>query len=116
MRNILFFVMVVFLAGSAWAQNEGTVEGVVRESNGEPLAGANVLITSPSLNIRRGMTADGEGYYKVSALPAGVYDITVSFVGYKAQTKIGVKISTGIVSKANFSLEAEAFMQGQIVV
>lgn len=116
MRNILFFVVVVFLAGSAWAQNEGTVEGVVRESNGEPLAGANVLITSPSLNIRRGMTADGDGYYKVSALPAGVYDITVSFVGYKAQTKIGVKISTGIVSKANFSLEAEAFMQGQIVV
>ncbi len=116
MRYVLVFMMSVLIAGSVWAQNEGVVEGVVTDSGGEPLTGANVVMNSAPSSIRRGTTTDGEGRYHIAALPVGTYDITVSFIGYKNGSRSGVLIRLGSASSENFSLEAEAFMQGQIVI
>ena len=116
MRQLLIILVSVSLLGSAWAQDEGAVGGVLRDVYGEPLAGANVVVNSAAHSMRRGAVTDGQGAYRIAELPVGAYDITVSFIGYKTHSQRGMQIRLGQISKENFILDAEAFMQGQIVV
>lgn len=58
----------------------GTLEGrVVDKANGEPLAGVNILVVGTTY----GSVSDTEGYYRISNLRAGVYDVRFSIIGYK---------------------------------
>jgi outer membrane receptor for ferrienterochelin and colicins len=116
MRILRIWVAYFMVCGAAWAQNDGVLEGVIKDADGGPLAGANVLAHSPELGMRRGATTDADGRYRIQSLSAGQYDVTVSFIGYKSKAKSSVLISQGIVSRENFVLESEVYMQGQIVV
>lgn len=116
MRNMLFFMVLLFAVGAAWAQGEGVIEGVVLDADGGSLPGANVVVNSMPAGVKRGVITDAEGRYRIAALPVGRYHIAVSYIGYKAQVKNNVQVEVGIIAKQNFTLEAEVFMQGQIVV
>lgn len=88
--SILLILLVQPGLNSISAQ-EGSrsVSGFVTDKNtGEGLIGANVFIKS----IHRGAVTNVSGYYVIPQLKAGVYEVTVSYVGYKVlKTKITVK-------------------------
>ncbi|MBT3605878.1 MAG: TonB-dependent receptor, partial [Candidatus Latescibacteria bacterium] len=116
MRSILIFMVSVLISGITWAQSEGVIEGVILDADGGPLPGANVVVHSIPPSVKHGTITDGDGRYRLTALPAGRYHIAVSYIGYQAQVKNDVQVQVDIISKQNFTLESEAFMQGQIVV
>ena len=65
------------------AQEKFTISGTVSEANsGETLIGVNVLI--PSLNA--GSVTNEYGFYSIT-LPAGVYQVTYSSLGYQTLQK-----------------------------
>ena len=86
--TILFFISV--LSGSfSYAQNS-TLSGTVKNSDGEPLAGASVQLQG----VRGGTTTDNNGYYTLSATP-GKHILIISYVGYATQrTEITVSGNT----------------------
>ncbi|MGK9369614.1 carboxypeptidase-like regulatory domain-containing protein [Melioribacter sp. Ez-97] len=56
------------------------MKGVVTDSaTAEPLIGANVFLMGTSL----GSATNIEGEYHISRIPAGTYDVKISYVGYK---------------------------------
>ncbi len=57
----------------------GVVSGVVRDSDGSPIANAKVAI--PSLNIER--NADQQGRYSLPGVPSGTYDILFGAENYQ---------------------------------
>jgi outer membrane receptor protein involved in Fe transport len=60
----------------------GDIKGrVVDASNGEPLVGATITINKTSLLVKL------DGSYHFKGLNAGNYTITVSYAGYKSETK-----------------------------
>ncbi|HET8572823.1 MAG TPA: TonB-dependent receptor [Edaphocola sp.] len=79
---LLFCLALLCAAHIALAQKKYTVSGYVREAgSGESLTGAAVYITGG----QAGVTSNAYGFYSLS-LPAGQYQLTISFTGYESQT------------------------------
>ncbi|UCE66464.1 MAG: TonB-dependent receptor [Candidatus Zixiibacteriota bacterium] len=69
---------------------------VVNKTDGEPLWGAGVFISSKDLSLLGGGAAtDRAGFYEITGIPAGLYSMTVSLVGFESFDTTGIEISTG---------------------
>lgn len=100
----------------ASAQNTGSLTGKVVSEAGEGLFGANVVVKGPAIGALRGTTSDDRGMYRVDGLPAGEYEVTVSFLGYETATTVRVAIRAGERTVRDFSLAATALVGQQVVV
>ena len=96
-RTILS-VLFSFAAIAALAQT-GTLRGVVRGSDGAPLAGASVTVQGVA---NRGVTAATDGNYSITLKP-GTYNVVASFVGYTSSTQPAA-ITEGGTTTLDFSL------------
>lgn len=73
------FTVIMFLAVMAQVSAQGTVRGVISDSQGETLIGATVVLKS---DLSKGTTTDLDGRYSLS-IPAGTPVVLIySFVGY----------------------------------
>src|SRR5262249_24871403 len=62
----------------------GSITGRVLGDDGQPLAGVSVSVSSmsDSRRVRRSVSTDGEGNFKVNDLPAGAYNVAVTAPGF----------------------------------
>jgi len=92
---------------SSHAPNNPTlVRGIVKTSDGSPLAGANVVIKGTKL----GSTTDINGEFVLQGMPPGKYTLEVSFMGYETfYVDIAVKEAnldiTAILTRALSTLD-----------
>ena len=88
-RVAVLLMIGLALAVSAFAQTAGTtspLSGIVT-TDGKPLPGVTVTVTSPSLQgTRTAITGEGGGY-TFSALPPGNYSVQFSLEGMQTVTK-----------------------------
>jgi hypothetical protein len=84
----------------SWAQTTGDLTGRLTDSAGDGLAGATVIATSASLQGDRVVVTDGKGFFRVPALPPGVYLVRGGLAGFHpAQTTTTVPLDgTGNVA------------------
>src|SRR5687768_2381211 len=86
---VLFLASFMFhlLSSSATAQTTtSTIEGTVKDANGAVIAGAEVKASGQALASERSAITDAEGVYRLTALPAGTYTLTVSRTGFATST------------------------------
>ena len=85
---ITFFVCFTLLPFTSFAQtNAGSLQGYVKDQNGKSLELVNVSLEGTSL----GAITDLKGYFQISRIPSGTYNVVVSAVGYqKANQQIEV--------------------------
>lgn len=82
LRAVLLLLLAA-LAPRARAQTTGAVFGVVTDaSTGLPVAGAEVVASSPALQGLQRAVTDEDGLYRLSFLPPGQYRIAVAREGY----------------------------------
>ena len=105
-KNVFFFLLLLMTAaGSALAQDR-TISGVVKDENGQPLPGANVVLKSTT----RGTTSDGAGAFKLNVNGAGT--LVFSTVGY-SNREVALSASQSVV---DVKLDVDARNLGEIVV
>lgn len=68
---------------SVQAQNTITLEGNVSGKEGEPIAGAQIVVTNIATSERRNLTTRQNGEFVVLGLYSGKYAIDVRALGYK---------------------------------
>jgi len=100
--SLLMFLAPMFLWGQA-------VVGVVN-SEGEPLAGANVVVEGTD----KGGVTDESGKYTIDVGAAGTYTLTASFIGYSSLTA-QVEVND-IVGTLNFALEEDVLTMSALEV
>lgn len=72
------------LALSALAQlNRGTITGLVTDSTGAAIPGAQVTVKQTATNQTTKVASSDSGQYNVPNLPPGTYDVTVEAKGFK---------------------------------
>jgi len=92
-----------------------TIEGTVKDPQGSVVAGAQVVVKSATLGIERTATSDAEGFYRITALPAGNYDLTISHTGFATRTFNDVELTVNRTLTLDIPLEVGA-VQGQVDV
>lgn len=88
----------------------GNVEGAVTDTaTGNPLRGARIVVTGRADSAR----ADGAGRFLLRDLPAGTYELVVTFVGFETE-RVNVTVpETGTVRR---DLELEGVATSETVV
>jgi hypothetical protein len=74
-------VLLVLSATAAAQTTTSTLEGTVTDASGAVIQGAEVTVIGATLAAERRATTDARGVYRVTALPAGTYTITVTAAG-----------------------------------
>jgi hypothetical protein len=82
LQPILWLAILILLtAGAAFAQETGSISGVVRGADGAGLPGVTVTVSGPLLPAGRIAVTDGEGKFSVLRLPPGSYEVTAELSG-----------------------------------
>lgn len=118
--RLSIFTLILFLTGCystvtipVFAGTTGKIIGQVIESaTGEPLPGVNIIIDGTTL----GAATDMDGSYFILNVPAGVYTLSVSFVGYRNITLENVQVVADFSTTQNFTLEAAPLGGEEIVI
>lgn len=98
---------------SGAAAQTATLTGTVSDAEGRPLPGANVVVREPSTT--HGASADEQGEYEISGLPAGSHVVEVRFVGYKTASKT-VTLEAGATRTLDFTLQPSVQAIEEVVV
>lgn len=103
-------VLLALPSGAAGqAVTNATIAGTVRDSTASVLPGVTVEVASPALieKVRTAVT-DGQGIYRVTALPPGTYSVTFTLSGFRTYRREGVELTTGFTASANAELSVGA--------
>ncbi|MGH9871127.1 MAG: TonB-dependent receptor domain-containing protein [Pyrinomonadaceae bacterium] len=74
---------VCSLPTGAHAQmTRGAISGTVRDEAGAVVPGALVRVINPETNVSRDATTNEDGFFRVGALDAGTYTVTVEKIGF----------------------------------
>lgn len=111
MKNIiwmLFTTMFLLVGTHAWAQNAGTVSGIITDTEGEPLPGAFVFYKG----TKNGVTTDIDGKYSIAAPASGKAQILVfQYVGMESQEH-----SVSGSKRLDVRLSADNRLDGALIV
>lgn len=99
---------------SSFAQtNLSSITGTVTDSSGSAIPNAKVVVLSLATTSSRTVVTNGSGFYSVSALPIGQYQVSVSAHGFKT-SKSSVDLTLNSLS-VNFTLTVGALVQSVTV-
>ncbi|MCF7922918.1 MAG: carboxypeptidase regulatory-like domain-containing protein, partial [Candidatus Marinimicrobia bacterium] len=102
MKRLLLAILVFALP--LLPASTGNIKGRVTDAKtGKALVGVNVIVQKTSL----GSTTDNKGNYKISKVPAGIYTISATMIGYIPETIKTVKVKTGKATTVNISLKTK---------
>ncbi|MBN1782554.1 TonB-dependent receptor [bacterium] len=109
---VIIFIVLGALT-PLWSGTTGKIAGTVTDKEtGEPLPGANVVVSGTSL----GAAADINGQYTILQIPPGVYDVSVSVIGYARTTIQDVRVRIDQTARADFDIEIQEIEFGEITV
>lgn len=92
--------------------SQSHIEGrIVDKTTSEPLVGVNIFFSKTTL----GTTSDENGFFTLSKIPGGQYEIIVSMIGYEVEREsMIIKASENLT--VNFRLAPQAILMNEINV
>jgi hypothetical protein len=107
---LLAAVLTAFGVGpGAWAQETTAgVQGTVKDASGGSVANATVDVAGPALIGTRKAQTDATGNYRITALPPGVYTMTVAASGFRTSKLEGIDLSVGRLPNIDVDLQVGA--------
>lgn len=104
------FGLVIFCLPVA-AQTTSSVQGTIKDPSGAVVSGAEVKAASASLAVERATTSDENGFFRIAALPAGIYIVTVSRSGFANSSFQDVELTVNRTITLDVQLEVGTVKQ-----
>ena len=102
--------LVLLLTTSLFSQSR--IDGrIIDKSTSEPLVGVNVFFSKTTW----GATTDDDGFYTLTNIPAGQYELVVSMIGYEVEREQMI-IKTDERFTLNFRLQSRAILMSEVNV
>jgi len=105
-KAILCILTTLFCSLGLRAQiaNNTALVGTVVDPSGNPISNGLVVATEENSKVKSTAHTNNEGYYAVTFIQPGTYDITVEEQGFKKVTKVGVVVSIDTAVRTDFTL------------
>ena len=111
MKTAISLLMIMAISCPLWSGTTGKIAGtVIDEQNGEPLAGANVVVQGTEW----GAAANLNGQFTILHLPPGLYNLKISVMGYATTTVTEVRVDIDQTARVDVALNMVA-VEGQAV-
>jgi hypothetical protein len=93
------------LSTAAWAQQTGTLSGIVRDAQGAVLPGVTVTVSSNALigGTRNVVTGD-TGSYQITGLPPGLYTVQFELTGFSTLNREGIVVQVAQTTRVDADL------------
>ncbi len=118
LRTALSALAISFIAfglTAAYALAAGRITGKVTDGDsGAPLGGVSIKLKIEGGKIL-GAFAARDGSYEIRNVPAGTYDISANYIGFKSQTK-KVTVSDGADAVVDYKLQLDLLLLEEAVV
>lgn len=110
--SVIVIVFVGCLTARSEIESRGAIQGsVVNRIDRQPLLGANILLQGTVL----GTTTDSQGKFVLERIPSGMYNLTVSLIGYQRKV-VSVVVTENAVVELFIELEPTAIQTEPVVV
>ena len=97
--------LLAMSCAAAMAQvDTGTISGIVTDSSGAIVPGAQVRVTRQETNVHLTLPTNEAGFFSAPALHPGHYDVAVTKEGFQSQKKTGLELRLQDRLEVNFSL------------
>lgn len=114
----LFGLLFLLVSTSAFSQvTTSNIRGTVSDDQGVPLLGANVVAVHTPTGTRYGAITNEEGRFNLLNLRVGgPYEVSISYVGFKAESQNDVFLSLGKTFNLNVNLASDSQQLEEVVV
>ncbi|HVN80826.1 MAG TPA: carboxypeptidase-like regulatory domain-containing protein [Terriglobia bacterium] len=111
-KHSLSFLLIVglLLPGlgfKAQAANTGSLSGVIKDTNGMPMAGAVVTLLEGRFNpkVHTRVVSDGAGRFEIRSLVPGFYSLSVEVASYSPLLRTGIEVLAGKIAELDLVLQ-----------
>src|SRR5882672_7470663 len=96
----IFFIFLLGASVTFAQQTTSAISGRISDSKAEGLPGATVQVVFTPTNAAYGVVTNNEGrFYLANLNPGGPYEVTITFVGYKAEKYTDINLKLGETQK-----------------
>src|SRR5688572_2107454 len=90
-------VIIALLAATAgFAQSTASISGVVIDSDGGVIPGADVVVKNAATGESFSTVSSAQGVFSIPALITGTYSVTISLTGFKMAVLNNVIVNAGV--------------------
>lgn len=110
------FILSALSCSSIFAQTvTGTLSGRVADSSGAVMLGVKVASKNEHTGWTRDSMTNAEGFFQISFVPLGSYQVTASITGFQTVEKRGIVIELNTNTVTNFTLQVSRVEQTVVV-
>jgi hypothetical protein len=103
--SIVVVFITLFAASFAHAQYRTSVQGVVTDSTGAVIPGANLTLKNNANNATIVRTSDASGVFNFNALPADTFTLTVDHAGFQKKVLANLQLIPEQANSVNVQLD-----------
>src|SRR6202162_1895435 len=108
---LLFAVLTLLLPGTARGQAGGAINGTVRDSSGGVIPDATVVLHNRGTNLDRNASTNSAGFYALTNIQPGEYDLTISKDGFKTSQRSDVIVDVNQTATIDYTLDPGTVQQ-----
>src|ERR1700689_1573943 len=108
---LLFAGLPLLLPGTARAQAGGAINGTVRDSSGGVIPDATVVLHNRGTKLDRNAATNSAGFYALTNIQPGEYDLTVSKDGFKTSQRTDVTVDVNQTATLDYTLDPGTVQQ-----
>ncbi len=103
-RALLLSAFLFVLTSAAFAQFGASVAGTVTDKSGAVISGANVTVTNKATAVAHNAVTGDSGFYRITGLPPGQYEVTVEAGNFKKSSKT-IDVSAETAASGDVTVE-----------
>ncbi len=107
----MFTILQISTIQNLYSKSTGVIAGHIFDETGEVLIEANVTILGNTL----GAASDEKGYYFITNVPEGEYQLKVQYVGYFTESTAMIPIKNDATVKVDFHLEPNVMIMDEVI-
>lgn len=111
LKQLLLLLIFTLLSSTLFAQS-GKINGFIKDSSGEPLPGATVVIEG----TLQGSAAQADGFYQILNVKPGTYTLKATYIGFAPVLIENVEINIDLTTNIDITMREETFQGEEIVV
>src|SRR5262245_5893413 len=104
MKAILLVIVLALSGIAAWAQGTSQIQGVVKDTTGAVIGGAEVKATQTETGITRTVMSAEDGVYVLPNIQIGPYRIEVSKPGFSTYVQSGIVLQVASSQTVDITL------------